>query len=163
MATITELGTPGAEHAFLNDTIGTFDASMQMWFAPGAEPTVTAGRMVNRWILDGRFIQGDYTGEFGEQPFNGLCLTGYDKALGVYVGTWADSMSTMLLPISAGKRDGSAIVFEREMLDMMTGALGKTREVFTVESADRHTFEVYSVFADGSEMKTMEIVYTRAK
>ncbi len=161
-AMLEELATPGEQHAFLGMTIGTFDAELDIYMAPGAPPESASGTMVNSWIMDGRYVRGDYDGEFMGRPFQGISMSGFDNATQTFQGTWMDTMSTGMMPTSAGVRDGSKITFERTMYDPMMEQWVDQREVLTIESQDFHKLEMFNV-TDGEEMKTMEIRYRRKK
>jgi hypothetical protein len=165
LARMIELGTPGAEHALLDALTGTFDAEVSMWNAPGLEPEIMTGTMVNSWILGGRFVQSDYSSEWMGQPFHGLGLFGYDKAQDAYVGTWCDTASTMLAPVGTGQlsEDGTQIVTYKEMVDPTSGLLNQMREVLTFVSEDHHRMEMYISFEGQEEFLMMRIEYVRTR
>jgi len=163
MARMEQLAAPGPEHARLDDLVGTFDAAVKIWMVPGAPPEESTGTMVNEWILGGRYVRGEYLGSFQGSEFTGVSIIGFDNATQSYQGTWLDSMTTAILPVSHGVREASVITMEREMLDPMSGNMVSERDVFRIESRDRHTMEMYVGTPDGGEMKSMEIVYTRRR
>lgn len=161
MARMAELATPGPQHEFLDNMAGTFDVKLVMWMDPSAPPIESTGTMTNRWVLGGRYLQGEYTSTFLGQPFAGMSLTGYDNAQGVFQGTWIDTMGTGMMPVSTGHRSGNTITFDREMFDPMQGKMVGEREVVTVQDRDHHSMVMYMVGPDGSTTKSMEIEYTR--
>ena len=158
-----QLATPGPEHAALNALVGTFDAQVTSWTGPYDEPTRSTGAMVNTWILGGRCLRGEFTGELLGQPFEGLSLLGFDRSQGKYFGTWADTASTWFMPFSSGTMTGNILTLERDMYDPTMGAMTHIREAFVVESPDRYRYVMYYSLPDGSEAKSMETVYTRAR
>lgn len=158
---MAEMGTPGPNHTAMEEMVGTFDAQSKMWMAPGAPPSEMEGTMVNHWVMGGRYLRGDYTGEMMGQEFQGVSLTGYDNAQECYNGIWYDSMSTGLQNVSVGTREGKVFTFDKETFDPMMRVPSREKMVITIENKDRHTMEMYMVMPDGSEMKSMEIVYTR--
>lgn len=165
MAIWSEVAEPGLEHRLLTPLEGEFTARVQAWREPGSEPEHSQGRMSNRWILGGRFLQGTYRGTLMGQPFDGVSLLGYDKARERFVGVWMDSMSTLLMPISEGasSKKGKVITLERTWFNPMMRAEATMREVTTIHSHDQHTFEIYEIGPEGEQRKTLEILYTRVR
>ena len=165
MERMTELATPGAEHARLDALVGTFHADLTMWNAPGLEPETMTGTMVNSWIMGGRFVQSDYSSEWMGQPFYGMGLFGYDKLQGAYMGTWCDTFSTWLAPLGVGQlsEDGNRIVTHKDMVDPMSGLLNHVREVLTFVNDDHHRHEMYTSSEEQDEYLMMRIEYKRTR
>lgn len=156
-------GMVGPEHAQLKAMEGKWNTKVTMWMGP--EPTTSNGTAVNRAIMDGRFIQTDYTGDFAGEKFTGLGYTGYDNLRKKFVGTWMDSMSTGVY-LTHGSYDAatSTYTYAGEFPDFMDPTKSiKVRETVKIDSADQHTMSWYEVRGDKPEAKTMEIVYTRQK
>src|SRR5690349_18872236 len=78
MAMMMKLGTPGAEHAALKQFEGTWDADVTIQMDASEQPMNSKGKMINKIILGGRYLQGDFKGEFMGMPFEGMSMTGYD-------------------------------------------------------------------------------------
>jgi hypothetical protein len=77
------------------------------------------------------------------------------------VATWADTMGTGYMA-SAGQYDEASKSWT--MLGSFKDPIGqtvKTRQVITLVSNDKHTFEFYVAGPDGKDFKSMTIVYTR--
>ena len=164
MDAMMRAGTPGEPHKKLNAMVGTFDANIKMWMAPGAKPTESAGKSVNEWVLGGRWVQQRFDGNFMGMPFSGLGYTGYDNVKHSYVGTWMDNMSTAVMT-SSGNPDASGKVysFTGMMSDPMSGEPSSVDEKVTVVDNDHHTMEMWGAGPDGNMYKMMEINYTRKK
>ena len=47
-----------------------------------------------KMLLDGRFLQQEFTGEMMGQPFSGVGINAYDNLRKRYVTTWIDTMGT---------------------------------------------------------------------
>ncbi len=156
-----EIGTPGEAHQKLNPMAGQFKADITMWMSADAPPQKSEGTMSAQWIYGGRYLRGEFKSSFMEQPFEGVSLVGYSVAAGCYEGSWIDSMSTMIYPVSQGTLKGSTFEFRREMLDPILNVPSYSREVLTIHNNDSHTLEGYSPGQDGKEFKMMEIRYTR--
>ena len=115
-----------------------------------------------RWILGGRFLQEDFTGEFMDKPFHGIGLTGYDNMKKKYVGSWVDDMSTGMF-VTEGEADaaGKVFTFRGNMDDPMTGQKNKPYQfVVRIIDPDKHVFEIHDL-TRGEKSKTMEMTYTR--
>lgn len=153
--------TPGENHKLLEPMVGTFDAKVMMW-EPGAAPSESAGVSVNTWILGGRFVQQKFNGTYMGMPFEGVGFTGYDNVKKKFIGSWMDSMGTMMMvSVGTGDATGKVLTFECEMDDPMTGKPCKIREVARVVDANKHVFEMFGPDPAGKEYKMMEITYTR--
>jgi hypothetical protein len=131
---------------------------------PG-EPHVTTGVMVNTLDLGGRFLRQEYTGDPQDGPFpnfEGRGFWGYNKIDGRYEGFWIDTASTQM-QIENGQVDGTGAVWTMtgDMTDAMTNQPMRKRSVITLQDDDHHTMEMFFEGPDGSEMKGMEIRYTR--
>ena len=85
--------TPGPEHEMLKKDVGTWDATVEMFMAPGAPPAVSKGTETVT-MLGGFWQVGEFKSEMIGQPFEGQGITGYDPAKKKFVGTWVDTMST---------------------------------------------------------------------
>ena len=154
--------TPGANHKLLEPFVGSWNVATTWWEAPGAPPSLWTGTSENVWVLGGRFVQQTVAAEMIGQPFEGIGYTGYDNFKGKFVGTWMDSMGTMVM-ISTGSADasGKVLTFTAEMDDVVTGKHLKVREIIRVIDNSKHIFEMYGPDKSGKEFKSMEIVYTR--
>jgi hypothetical protein len=164
MAEMMKYGTPGAEHERLKAMEGTFNADVTMQMAPDAPPINSKGTMTNKMVLGGRFLQGDFKGEFMGQPFTGMSMTGYDNMKKQYTAGWIDSMSTAMM-MSSGTADSTGkIITMTATVDcpMEQGGPKTMKQVTTIVDKDHHTYECYEVAKDGKETKVMTIKYTRA-
>lgn len=163
MAMWMQMNAPGEHQAHLKKLEGTFTTVNTMWPEPGAEPVVSKGTATNRMILDGRYLESEYEGEFDGQPFSGRGLTGYNNMTGKYGNIWVDSMSTGLT-VAEGhcSNDGSVFTYSGEMdLGPQMGKMA-FREVLTIVDKDTHKFEWFDI-VEGKEIKSMEIIYKRKK
>jgi hypothetical protein len=155
-------GTPGAAHEVLKSLAGEWKAEVTNWMAPGAPATVTQGKAKNTWILGGRFIQGEFEGEFAGKPFHGLSLMGYDNTKQRYESVWIDDAGTALVTAEGTASDaGRVITLEGKYDCPMTGQKDRPmKQVYRIVSRDQHVFEMHDP-TKGKDSKTMEITYTR--
>src|SRR5262245_6595500 len=157
-----ELGKPGPAHKALESLAGEWNIEGRCWMAPDGPPMVNKGTAKVRWILDGRFLQEDFNGEFMGKQFQGIGITGYDNMKKKYVGSWIDSMSTGVFSSEGtADTDGKVFTFQGKMDDPMTGQKNKPfKWVVRILDADKHTFEMHDLTL-GDKSKTMEMTYTR--
>lgn len=156
-------GTPGAMHKALDPMIGSWTVKATSWETPGGPPQAGAGVAEDSWVLGGRFVKEDFQGEFGGMKFQGLGYTGYDNVAKKYVGTWMDTMGTMVM-VMRGTADpsGKVLTLTSTITDVMTGKPMKVRSVTRIVDANTHVMEMYGPDrSSGKEFKMMEIVYTK--
>ena len=154
---------PGKMHRLLDPLEGSFKADMKFWRPGSEEPQTMTGEMKRSWILNGFFLEENFTGEFAGQPFKGRGYIGWSSAEEAYQTLWFDSMSGIILFKTGGQLsdDGKSIISMGMQRDDMTGEEFKSKNVMTIEGQDKSTFAAYRMGDDGTETKTMEIVYTR--
>ncbi len=157
------MGAPTAEHQKLQPFVGTFAATVKIWFGPG-EPSVTTGTMTNSMELGGRYLRQVYEGKTDEGPFpdfQGRGYWGYNTTDKRWEGFWIDSASTMMT-VEHGQLDSTGKVWTMtsECTNPSTGQPMARRSVITLSGDDHHTMEMYVSTPQG-EMKSMEIEYQR--
>lgn len=153
---------PGAAHKALEPFVGEWTAEVKAWMAPSQPPTVSKGTAKATWILDGRYVQEEFSGDFMGQPFRGMSLTGYDNVRGKYRSMWVDNMSTTIVT-SEGDLDatGKVLTFNGDYACAMTGEKNKqTKMISRIVNKDKHIFEMHDPSL-GANSKVMEITYTR--
>ena len=153
---------PDENHEFLQRLAGKWNAKGKFWMQPGEPPMENEGTSESEMILGGRFLQTSYSGEFMGQPFSGMALDGFDRMNEKYIGTWIDTMGTMMM-VFEGSIDeaGRARTMISEHKDPMTGEMAKMKGVTTIVSENEHKYEAYHQGPDGEWVKAMEITYTR--
>ncbi len=153
--------TPNENHKRLEPFVGVWDADVTATMDPARPAEHTKGETTQRWVLDGRFLLQEHSGTMMNMPFKGLGLWGYDNVEKQYVGLWSDTMTTGYMS-SAGQYDEKTKSWT--MLGSYKDPAGqtwKTREVITVVSNDKNTFDFFQTGPDGKESKAMSVVYTR--
>ena len=164
MDAMMKAATHGEAHKKLAGMVGTWDATVKMYNAPGAPPQVSTGTSENKLVLGGRWVEENFTGNFMGMPFSGIGYTGYDNIKKQYVGTWMDSMSTSVMESSGtADADGKSFTFNSTMDDPVTGKSVTTKSTMTVADENHHTMEMWMPAPDGKMFKMMEISYTRKK
>lgn len=156
--------TPGEHHKHLERLAGKWKTTGKFWMAPDAQAIESTGTAEHKMVLEGRFLQTSYQGEFFGMPFLGLGTQGFDRYTNKYVETWMDSMGTMTM-ISEGacEQEGKVRTITAEFDDPMTKKRTKIRSVYRIADADHYVLEAYGLAPNGSEFKMMEINHTRSQ
>jgi len=164
MEMMEKLSQPGKYHELLEDFVGTWSANVTMWMEPNAPPIVSKGQATFKLIFDGRFLYGDFLGEFMGTPFKGINIMGYDNAKKEFFSIWLDNSTTGLLS-STGTYDADTkkYHFRAEMFDPISGQTMEMREEAYFSSKDEYISVTYAKSKDGKEFKNMEMKYTRVK
>ena len=155
--------TPGPAHKALDPLVGEWNVEARWWMAgPDGPPTESKATAQVRWILGGRFVQEDYSGDMMQKPFHGIGVTGYDNLKKKYISTWIDDMGTAIFACEgATDPDGKVLTFLGKMDDCMTGQKDKPMKyVVRILSPDKHTFEMHDLSL-GGKSKIGEMTYTR--
>jgi hypothetical protein len=162
MEAAAKAGAPGPEHEKLKAMEGTFDAKVSMWMDPKAPPMESTGKSVNKLIFGGRFLMGEYTGDFMGQPFTGMSIIGYDNTKKKYTTLWMESMSTSIATGEGTADKDGTIVVGSSMTDPATGKVHKGTNRFKVTPTG-YTMEMWGppMGGKGKDVKQAEIVYTR--
>ena len=108
-----KLPAPGEKHACMKPLEGTFKSEVKMWMGPG-EPTVSTGKMINSFHINGLFLHQDYAGDGTEGVFAnflGKGYFGYNSVLGCFEGFWID-ISTDQMQLETGQVDESGKKWE---------------------------------------------------
>jgi hypothetical protein len=154
-ASAQQPSAPGPEIDHLKKMVGTWDATVKFM---GGE---SKGTMVYKMDIGGRWLVGNFTGDFGGQKFEGRGLDSYDDMKKKYVAVWIDSMSgsPMVMEGTYDKDKKSAT-----MTGEGPGPDGKPTKYKTVtEMKDNNTvvFTMYGPGPDGKEGQVMTITYKR--
>jgi hypothetical protein len=160
-AAMMKAGAVTEHHKKLEPLVGSFGFAIKMWMVPNQSPTESTGTSEGKWIMGNRFVRQEVKGEFAGMPFQGVGVSGYDNLKKAYVSAWIDNMSTSIMTASGTmSSDGKSITYTGEEVCPLTAEKLKVRDVTTF--VDNNTIKsVYYRTMGGSEMKTMEITYTR--
>ncbi|MDI1226181.1 MAG: DUF1579 family protein [bacterium] len=156
------------QHQKLISTLsGGWHYRATVWAAGSATPASTIGRSENNMILDGRFLESKTTGVLNvgghDVPANGQGILGYDRAQGLYVSTWINSLSTQVVN-GSGKYDGQKrlLTLSGDLTNPLTGARGTYREEIDFVNDEGYRRTIYAVAKGGKPVKLMEIEYSRS-
>jgi uncharacterized protein DUF1579 len=161
MEVYKKLATPGEPHKQLESLSGSWTTQTKEWMEPGKPPTEASGSADMKMVLDGRFLQQEYSSTMMGQPYSGIGITAYDNLRKKYVSTWIDSMGTgIFLMEGTASADGKTITLKGGH-DEPGGGHMTHRAVWKIVDSNTQTFDMYGTHGHGKEMKMMEITYTR--
>ena len=164
MMKMMELAKPGPQHAQLAKYVGEFNAEVSMWMDPSQPPAKSTGKLKNEMALGGRFLMGNYEGNFMGNPFHGMSCTGYDNGEKKYFSAWIDDMSTgCMMTKGTADESGKVLTLTGEAYCAPANGMMKMTQIMTMVDDDHMKFEMRGPGPDGKEMKMMEISYTRVK
>jgi Protein of unknown function (DUF1579) len=154
------------EHKILAADEGTWDATIKTYMGgPDAEPSVSRGTEVNEVLPGGLWVHSKFEGDFGGVKFVGRGQFGYDPVKKKYVGTWIDSMST-ILSVLEGDYDARSktMTYVGDGYDPDHKAKFSQKMVTTMKDDGTRVFTLYMKFeGQPAEAKFMEISYTKRK
>lgn len=162
MEKMAQAGTPGDAHRKLEALAGKFTVKSKSWTDPARPPEESTGSSERKWIMGKRYLEEQYQGTYGGQPFTGMGLQGYDNVTKKYFGTWIDSGSTGIT-LARGTMNGNAITYQGTMSDPMSGKETPYTMTTTILGNDSHKVEMWGPGPGGKDMKWMELLYTRAR
>ena len=156
-----KLATPGEPHKLFASLAGSWTTKTKEWMEPGKPPTESTGTAEMKMLLDGRFLQQEFTSQMMGQPFSGIGIDGYDNLRKRYVTTWIDTMGTGIFQMEGtASADGKTITLKGRH-DEPSGGHMTHRAVWKIIDSNTQTFDMYGTHQGGKEMKMLEIAYTR--
>lgn len=165
MAEMQKLGAPSENHKVLDVFVGNWEHAGKAWMSPEEKPVDFKGTNVNKWILGKRFVEQRAKGQWMDQPFEGIGITGYDNMKGEYNMVWLDNMTTGLMTASSQYDAATKTFSEAGTFSCpMTGEKNKAyRAVTKIQDDDHYRYETFFKDKDGKEYKSMELQYERSK
>ncbi|CAA9892840.1 conserved hypothetical protein [Candidatus Methylobacter favarea] len=161
MELYAKLAEPREPHKLFASLAGSWTTKTKEWMEPGKPPIESTGSAEMKMLLEGRFLQQEYTGQMMGKPFSGLEITAYDNLLKRYVTNWMSTMSTGIFTMEGtASADGKTITLTGKHVEPGGGQM-KRRAIWTIVDSNTQTFDMYGAHHGGKEMKMMEITYTR--
>jgi hypothetical protein len=158
-----EMPKPGPEQDLLRQDAGTWDATIELWNAPGTPPEVSKG-VSSISMLGGFWQVDDFKATLMGQPFEGRGLTGWDAAKKSYVGVWADSMSPGLTLSDSTYDAATKTLTGWAEGPGPDGKPVKSKGVTQWKDADTRVFTMHAPGGpDGQEWLSLRITYKRRK
>lgn len=117
---LSEMPAPAPEHEFLQKFVGEWTTSQKGEMAPG-QAIETKGTISSR-SLGGFWVINTMKAEMPGMAFEGVQTLGYDPEKGKYVGTWVDSMTSMIWHYEGTlDEETNRLVLEADGPNFMTG------------------------------------------
>jgi Protein of unknown function (DUF1579) len=158
-----KVGTPGAPHKRLAALAGNWITKTTAWMEPDKPPMESKGTCKQKMLLDGRYLQQEYTGDMMGSVFKGINLIGYDNHTKKYMSIWIDSMSTAIYYFEGtASRDGKTITQESRYDDPARGPM-TWRSVSRIVDDNTMVYKMYITAKGSQEEKMMEMTLTRKK
>ena len=163
----TDATRPGENHKTLDAFVGTWDADVkQTNFPIGRANDTNARRGVVKttWTHGGRFLRSEFTGGVGGPNFSATSTIGFNNATNSFEGTWIASTSNGVR-VSSGQFDSNlqSFTFTSTFPDPLNGSKTTFKEVYTLNSPNQYTYELYQVAPNASERRLQEVVCTRRR
>ncbi len=154
---------PSEHNKKLDAFIGEWEQDVKMWWYPGAEPQQSKSTATYKWIMGGRFVQGQYSGDVLEQEFLGMDIVGYDNFRKQYISLWIDNMSTSFMTARGTMNAaGNELQMRGANDDIMTGEKDKPFKTVTrIIDVDTMVYEIHTPGPDGEFFKSLEVTSTR--
>lgn len=161
MEVYKKLATPGAPHRMFARLVGSWTTKTKAWMEPDKPPVESSGTCEQKIILDGHYLQQEYTGDMMGNTFTGINLLAYDNHTKKYVSAWMDSMSTGIY-FFEGTADADGKVITQECsYDDPTKGPSRWRSVTTIVNENTLEYEMYVTPEGGTEEKMMEMTVMR--
>jgi hypothetical protein len=161
MEVYEQLAVPGIPHKRLAMMTGSWTTRTRTWMEPDKPPMEGTGTCEQKMLLDGRYLQQEYSGEMMGSKFTGINVIGYDNHTNKYVSTWIDSMGTGIYYFEGtASADGRTITQESSYDDPVRGPM-VWRSVMKIVDENTVEYDMYLIPKDGNEDKMMEMKLTR--
>jgi hypothetical protein len=157
-----EVTKPGEQHKHLAAMAGNWVYTGKIWMGPDAPPVETSGTSTNTIILGGRYLKQEVKGEFQAVEFEGVGLVGFNKMMNRLESVWIDNMGTAMLIMNGNfDPEGKVVTSFGDYKDLMKGGMQKVKSISTMTGPDEIKDEMFMLEPDGTEIKTMELIYKR--
>lgn len=156
-----KLAQPGEHHEHLAPFVGKWKGAVEMWMEPAGEPIRNENMAEVSWIMSGRFLVWEQTGDFGGMPWEGMAIEGYNNGDQRYESTWIDNFGTLMVSFEGTcSNNGKSRVMDSEFNDVVAGGTVQYKGVYTWIDEDHFTYEAFMDKGKG-EFKNLKITYER--
>ncbi|MSR18206.1 MAG: DUF1579 domain-containing protein [Phycisphaerales bacterium] len=163
MKAMAAYSTPGAEQAWLAKFTGEWTTLVRHWDNPSAPPMESSGMAVCAMELGGRFLTTRVTGQFMGMPYEGMGSTAFDNGHRRFQYTWMDTMGTAIITGQGTLESATdTLNWTTTMFDPVANADIACRQTTEWIDSDRFVDTLFVPQAGGTELKVMEIVYSRS-
>jgi hypothetical protein len=143
---------PGEHHKHLKMMAGTWDVKSKFHMVPGQIIEMN-GVEVAKMQPGGFWLISDFSGKFMGEPFHGHGVLGYEAHKKEYVGTWTDSIASVLV-ISKGtcSKDGRVTTMIGKSFNPMEKREVTYKQVTEIKDANTKTFHMYDVHGKNEKL-----------
>jgi hypothetical protein len=169
MKTMMELAKPGENHQVFTNMVGKWSYEVKWWMNPMTPAVESTGTTICKSAMGGRYFISDHKskmempgadGKMTNMEFQGMAIEGYDNVKKKYVSSWIDNMGTGIESSEGTYDPATKTLTYVGSYEPVAGMTTTIREKLTIIDADHHTMEMFAN-QGGTEVKTMEITYTR--
>lgn len=107
-----KLALPGYEHTLLAPLAGEWMAAMQMQPTPDADIIHAQIKCTRTWLIDGRYLQEELTGELAGAPYERVGLLTFHRLMNRFQFFTADNLDTGFMPYE-GKHTANGLLTNR--------------------------------------------------
>ena len=151
-----QMPKPGAEHEYLQKSVGTHTGIMKVWPAgPKSDPIEMPFKETNKAIHNGFWVES----LFESGPYKGRGMSGFDPIKKKYIGTWTSNM-TPFMSVMEGTYDENKHEFTMlfKDYDHATNEVVDMKSV-TVDAPEKpHTMTMYKKNKETGEWETSFIL-----
>ena len=153
---------PSPVHAELDRLVGSWDVAVEYRY--GDKTTKGTAKCEAKWILDGRFVQQEYTSQFMGKPLTIVQLIGYDdvkkKLLEIHLSS---NRNQVTMTEGETTDDGKTWTNVGELTNARTGNPSKLRTEYRFKDPGTFTLEWFQPdpAAEGKDMRVVSMTHTR--
>jgi hypothetical protein len=153
---------PPKEMEHFKGDVGTWNCEIRMFGDPSGKPDVSKGSETIS-MLGGMWMISHFKGEMMGMSFEGSSQMGFNPETKKYTGTWVDSMSPYAMTTEGTWDEKTQTLTQTGTGKDASGNEAKMKMTSVYNKDGSRLFSMFMPMPDGKEMKTMEILYTKAK
>jgi hypothetical protein len=153
---------PSPERGLLDAQVGTWDATVEAFMAPGP-PSTSKAVEVNTLSCGGRWLVTEFKSDFMGQPFEGHAVLGWDSLKKKLVGSWVDSAGPGLQVVEEEFDPAAKILSGFFEGPDTSGKVERMRSMTEWKDPDTRVLTMFNPGAPGKETISMRITYKRRK
>jgi Protein of unknown function (DUF1579) len=161
---LPEVPPPTKEHEWLQQFIGEWENETEIFMEPGKPPMKVKGTEIVR-SLGGFWIVSNGKSEMMGKPFTSVLTLGFDPQAKKYIGTWVDSMSSIIWKYE-GSVDPTGKILTLETkgpCPMKPEKIVKFHEATEIKSKDERVFTSKMQDDDGKWNTIVRVTSKRVK
>jgi len=153
---------PTPEHDWLTQLTGEWESTVESFMGPDQPSTTSTGTETVRSI-GGFWIVAENNSSAMGVSYTGVLTIGYDPEEEQFVGTWIDSMTSLLWHYEGSLDPARRVLTLHTEGPGMTGEICQFRETIELKSADHKVFTSQMLQEDGEWFTMMKAEYRRVK